>query len=164
MLAYSVLFQPPVSRRAWLIGTAAAVGCSRRRSRGFPGYAFVANAGARTLAVVDLNAFDLARQIGMDAAPSTVLSSPLGPAAYVLMPEIGTVCEIDAAGLKGASKTRLGSPAVEMRLAADGKSLWVLQPRALVRLDGKHLRAVQSIALPGAAGDFDLTSDGRAAV
>jgi YVTN family beta-propeller protein len=51
-----------------------------------------------------------------------------------------------------------------MRLAADGKSLWVLQARALVRLDSGRLRAVETIPLPGGAVDFDLTADGRAAV
>jgi hypothetical protein len=134
------------------------------QSRGFPGYAFVANAGARTVAAVDLNAFVLARQIGMDSAPGAVLANPLRPGVYVLMPESGAVCEIDAARLAVVRKTRPGNPAVAMRLAADGKSLWVLQARALVRLDSSRLRAVETIPLPGVAGDFDLTGDGRAAV
>src|ERR1700691_3545269 len=82
----------------------------------------------------------------LDGAPGAVLANPLRPAVYVLMPESGAVCEIDAAKLAVARKTRLGNPAVAMRLAADGKSLWVLQPRALVRLEGSRLRAVQAIA------------------
>jgi YVTN family beta-propeller protein len=80
------------------------------------------------------------------------------------MPESGAVCEIDAAKLVVVRKTRLGNPALAMRLAADGKSLWVLHARALVRLEGNRLRAVQSIPLAGAATDFDLTGDGRAAI
>jgi YVTN family beta-propeller protein len=146
------------------MGAAALAGCARRRSRGFPGYAFVANAGARTVAAVDLNAFVLARQIGMDSAPGAVLANPLRPGVFVLMPESGAVCEIDAARLAVVRKTRPGNPAVAMRLAADGKSLWVLQTRALVRLDSSRLRAVETIPLPGVAVDFDLTGDGRAAV
>ena len=67
-----------------------------------------------------------------------MLSNPQRPGVYVLMPESGTVCEIDAAKLAVARKTRLGNPAVAMRLAADGKSLWVLQARALVRLEGSR--------------------------
>ncbi len=106
----------------------------------------------------------LAKQIGMDAAPGVILPSPLRPAAYVLVPESGAVCEIDAAKLTIARKTRLGGPAVSMRVAADGKSLWVLQPRALVRLEANRLRPSQTIPLPGVADDFDLTPDGRAAV
>ena len=164
MLAYFVPFRRLLTRRAMLAGTAALAGCARRKSRGFPGYAFVANAGARTVAAVDLNAFALAKQIGLDSAPGAVLSNPLRPGVYVLMPESGAVCEIDAAKLTVVRKTRLGGPAVAMRLAADGKSLWVLQARALVRLEGSRLRAVQTIKLPGAAGDFDLTGDGRGVV
>jgi len=164
MLAYFVPSQRPPTRRALLMGAAALAGCARRRSRGFPGFAFVANAGARSVAAVDLNAFVLARQIGMDSAPGAVLANPLRPGVFVLMPESGVVCEIDAATLAVVRKTRPGNPAVAMRLAADGKSLWVLQARALVRLDSSRLRAVETIPLPGVAVDFDLTADGRAAV
>jgi YVTN family beta-propeller protein len=164
MLAYFVSLERSLTRRALLAGTAALAGCARRKSRGFPGYAFVANAGARTVAAVDLNTFVLAKQIGMDGAPGAVLSNRLRPGVFVLLPESGVVCEIDATKLAVVRKTRLGNPAVAMRLAADGKSLWVLQARALVRLEGSHLRAVKSIPLPGVATDFDLTGDGRAAV
>jgi len=164
MLAYFVPSHGPPTRRALLMGAAALAGCARRRSRGFPGFAFVANAGARNVAAVDLNAFVLAKQIGMDSAPGAVLANPLRPGVYVLMPESGAVCEIDAARLAVVRKTRPGTPAVAMRLAADGKSLWVLQARALVRLDSGRLRAVETIPLPGGAVDFDLTADGRAAV
>jgi len=164
MLAYFVPLERPPTRRALLAGAVLLAGCARRRSRGFPGYAFVANAGARTVAVVDLNAFVLAKQIGMESAPGAVLANPLRPGVYVLMPESGVVCEIDAARLAMIRKTRPGNPALAMRLAADGKSLWVLQARALVRLEGSRLRAVETIPLPGMAGDFDLTGDGRAAV
>jgi len=164
MLAYSAPFQPSLTRRALLLGSVAAIGCARRRGRGFPGYAFIANAGAHTISAVDLSTFALARQIGMDSAPASVLSSTLRPAAFVLLPESGSVCEIDAVKLAMVRKTRLGGPAISMRPAADGKSLWVLQPQALVRLEGARLRAVESIPLPGVAGDFDLTTDGRAGV
>src|SRR5258708_1710293 len=116
MLAYSVTFQPKLTRRAVLLGAFAGTGCARRRGRGFPGYAFIANAGARTVSAVDLNAFVLARQIGLDAAPSMVLRSSLRPAAYVLTPESGAVWEIDAAKLTVARKTRLEGPALSMRV------------------------------------------------
>lgn len=164
MLAYFVPFAGSFSRRALLLGTAATVGCGMRKSRGFPGYALVANAGARTVAAVDLNAFVLARQIGVDSAPGAVLAHPARPAAYVLLPDSGIVCEVDATRLAVARRARLAGPAVGMRLQPDGSALWVLQPRALVCLETTHLRTVNSIRLPGTAGDFDLTGDGRAAV
>ncbi len=164
MLAYFVPLERSLSRRALLVGGAALAGCARRKSRGFPGYAFVADAGARTVSAVDLNGFVLAKQIGLDGAPGAVLGNRLRPGVFVLMPESGAVSEIDAAKLAVVRTARLGNPAVAMRLAADGKSLWVLQARALVRLEGSHLRAAQTIRLPGGAGDFDLTGDGRAVV
>ena len=164
MLAYSVPSNASFTRRGFVLAAAASVGCARRKGRGFPGYAFISDAGARTVSAVDLTSFVLARQIGMEAAPSAIVSSLLRPAAYVLIPETGAVCEIDAAKLAVVRKSRAGNPAVSMRSDADGKSLWILQPRALVRLDANHLRTAQSIALPGVAGDFDLTSDGHAAV
>jgi YVTN family beta-propeller protein len=51
-----------------------------------------------------------------------------------------------------------------MHLTPDGKSLWVLQSRALVRVELSRLRAVQAIPLPGVADDFDLAGDGHAAI
>ena len=157
---------PPdsISRRALLLGTAGAFGCSRRKGRGFSGYAFVATAGGRAVAAVDLNTFTLAKRIGLEGVPDTVIPHPLRPAVYVLMPESGAMCEIDAATLKVARTVRLGAPAISMRLAPDGESLWVLQARTLVRLDRDRLRTVQSIGLPATAEDFDLSRDGRAAI
>src|SRR5271165_634802 len=96
MLAYFVPSQLSLTRRALLLSGAALAGCGRRRSRGFPGYAFVANAGTHSVAAVDLNAFVLVRQIAVESTPGAILSNPLRPAVYVLLPESGTVCEIDA--------------------------------------------------------------------
>jgi len=163
MLTYFGPSEPRFSRRALLLGAALA-GCSRRKSRGFPGYAFVANAGARTVAAVDLNSFVLARQIGMDSAPGTVIANPRPAGVYVLLPETGVVCQIDVAKLAVVRKTRAGSTAIAMRLADDGKSLWVLQARALTLLKTGHLRVAAQIRLPGAPTDFDLADDGRAAI
>jgi len=163
MLTYFVPNERRWSRRALLLA-GLPLGCARRRWRGFPGYALVANASSRTVSAVDLNTFVLARQIGMEAAPGDVLRNPLRPSAYVLIPDTGAVCEIDGAKLAVSRKTRLGGTAVGMLLAGDGKSLWVLQPRALVRLESGRLRPVETIQLPAAAGAFDLTADGRAAV
>src|SRR5580700_7792386 len=99
--------QRSFTRRDLLAGATALAGCARRKSRGFPGYAFVANAGARTVAAVDLNSFVLAKQFGLDSAPSDVLSNPQNPGVYVLLPESGVVCEIDATKLAVSHKTRL---------------------------------------------------------
>jgi YVTN family beta-propeller protein len=163
MLAHFLPFEGWLSRRAWLLGTAAALGCGRKKGKGFPGYALVANAGERAVAAVDLTVFAVARRIGLEAPAGAVIAHPARHAAYVLMPESGGVWEIDAAALAVARKTRLRGPAVGMRLSPDGQSLWVLQPRALVRMD-ERLRIIQTIKLPGTAEDFDVSLDGRAAI
>ena len=116
------------------------------------------------MAVVDLSTFRLAKRIGLEAAPDTVIPHPRRPAVYVMMPSSGEVCEIDTAALTVARTVRLGAPVISMRCSVDGESLWVLQARALVRLDCGRLQAVQSIRLPATAEDFDLSGDGRAAV
>jgi YVTN family beta-propeller protein len=139
-------------------------GCAHRRSRGFAGYAFVANAGARTVAAVDLSAFVLAKQIGLDGAPGAILANPLHPGVFVLLPESGGICEIDAAKLAVSRKMSAGGPALAMRLAADAKTLWVLQPRALKRFALGNPKSIDTIRLPGAATDFDLSATGLAAV
>lgn len=157
-------FQSRFSRRALLFSAIFAPACGRRKGRGFPGYAFVANAGSRSLSAVDLTKFALVRRIGVQAAPSQVLPHSERPAVYALMPEIGQVCQIDAATFAVTGKVYLGGPAISMRNSPDGKTLWVLQPRSLARLDRDHLHPMQSIRLPGAAADFDLSRDGLAAI
>jgi len=139
-------------------------GCARKKGRGYPGYAFVANAGERTVAAVDLDRFALVKRIGIEAPPTAVIPHPQRPVVYALAPEHGVVCEIDAAALALKRKVRAGPSAVAMRLSADGKWLWVLVPRGLVRIDTDRMRAVATIRLPGAAADFDLSDDGRAAI
>ena len=155
---------PPLTRRALLASALAVTACGPRRSRGFSGYAFVANAGARTVSAVDLSSFVLAKQLAVDGAPAALVPSPLRPSVYALMPETGAICEIAAASLSILRKTRLKTSAIAMALSADGKALWVLQPRALLHLDAATLRELTSITLPALAADFDLSGDGRAAL
>ncbi|MFN7994484.1 MAG: YncE family protein [Bryobacteraceae bacterium] len=138
-------------------------GCGRRKGHGFPGYAFVSNAGGRSVAVVDLTRFAIARRIPLPGAPGPILAHPNRRSALVLLPETGLICEIDAASQAISGKQQLG-PALGMRLSEDGKSLWILQPRSLVRLDTTQLHPAQTIRLPGTATDFDLSEDSRGAI
>ncbi len=150
-----------ISRRAFLISAAAAA-CGRRKGTGYPGHLFVAAAGGRSVAAVDLTAFRLARQFSMEAAPAAVLAAPARRAVYALVPEAGLVCEIDAARLEAGRRARLGSPAAAMRMAPDGRSLWVLarDPWALVNIPLDGFRPGHRIRLPAAAAGFDISRDG----
>ena len=146
-----------ISRRTLLGGAAALAGCSHK-ARGFPGYAFVANQSGRSVAAVDLNAFTLARQIPLDGGPNTVVAHPTRSAVYVLTPENGTIYEIEASSLGIKRRTRPAQSAVSMRLAGDGRSLWILarEPRALIRVPLDSLRASSRILLAHEPGGFEL--------
>ncbi|HXA03412.1 MAG TPA: hypothetical protein VNY30_01165, partial [Bryobacteraceae bacterium] len=125
------------SRRAFILGSAAALGCGRRRATAFPGYAFVANQGEQSIAVVDLTTFSVARQIRLEAAPSAIAADRQRRAVYVLAPQNGMIYEIDATTLAVKRKLSLGAEVVSMRMAPAGGSLWLLcqSPHSLVQVE-----------------------------
>ena len=150
-----------LSRRGFLLTSAVTLGCGRRRGTAFPGYAFVANAEGRSLAIVDLTTFSVARRIPLDASPAAVIAHPDHAVIYALTPANGSVVEVDGATLAIRRKLRLGASAVGMRLAPDALSLWVLmaEPRQLVRVPLDRFTAAERIRLSGAPWDFDLGGD-----
>jgi DNA-binding beta-propeller fold protein YncE len=151
-----------ISRRALLSAGVALAGC-RKRSTGFPGYAFVANQEGQAIAAVDLTAFAVIRHIRLDAKPSDVVTSPAVNAVYALTPDSGAVHEIPMDHLEVRGKAQRGASAVSMRLS--GRSLLVLyrSPRKLSALTLDSLQPSWELALPGEPVDFDLTSDGQSA-
>ncbi len=154
-----------ISRRGLLMASAGALACGRRKATAYPGYCFVANRQGRNVAVVDLSRFRVRTQIGLDAAPTSVIAHPKKPIAYALAPANGTVYELDGVTLAVSRRMRAGSSAVEMRLAPDGRALWVLysDPPALVEAPLDSLKAARRIRLSSAAAAFDLSADGWAA-
>jgi DNA-binding beta-propeller fold protein YncE len=155
-----------ISRRGLLLASAGAVACGRRKATAYPGYCFVANRQGRNVTVVDLSRFRVRKQIALDAAPSLVIAHPEKPFAYALAPANGTVYELDAATQAVSRRMRAGSTAVEMRLAPDGRALWILyrDPPGLVEAPLDSLKAARRIRLNSAGDGFDLSVDGRAAV
>src|SRR5689334_18994434 len=124
-----------MNRRVFLMsGACAGLSCSRPPATGFPGHAFIANEESRSVAVVDLSTFRVAREIRIDGAPTAVVSHPRRPAVYVLTPATGTVHEIDPAAFTVRRKLHAAPSAVSMRLAGD--SLWTLsrEGRLLVEI------------------------------
>jgi YVTN family beta-propeller protein len=152
------------SRRAFVLGSGGALACGRQRATGFPGYAFVANSGAQSVAAVDLTSFTVVRQIRLDSAPASVAAHPEREAAYVMAPQSGTIYEIAAASLAVKRKLSLKATAVAMRLAPGGAFLWVLcrSPHVLIRVALDNF-GVARLKLPAEPMDFDLSSDGLAA-
>jgi len=154
-----------MNRRTFLFGSLAAMACGRRRATGFPGYAFVANAGERSVAAVDLTDFSVVRQIRLDAEPSGVVAHGGRRAVYALMPENATIFEIDGAGLAVKRKLSLKGTAISMRLDPVAADLWVLcrSPHALVRVGLDRFQVSLRVKLPAEPVDFDLSVDGAAA-
>jgi YVTN family beta-propeller protein len=140
------------------VAGAALLSACGRKAKGYPGYAFVANHGARSVAAVDLRDFTLARQLALEGAPAMVAAHAGRRAVYVLAPEIGTIYEILSSPLGIARRVRPVQSAVSMRMSADGESLWVLgrEPRALVEVPIAHFRAGKRIALAHEPADFEL--------
>jgi len=155
-----------ISRRGLLMASAGALACGRRKATAYPGYCFVANRQGRDVTVVDLSRFRVRKQIALDAAPSLVIAHPDKPLAYALAPANGTVYELDAATLAVSRRMHAGSSALEMRLAPDGRALWILyrDPQALVEVPLDSLKAARRIRLSPAPSGFDLSADGLAVV
>jgi YVTN family beta-propeller protein len=152
------------SRRVLLVSSAALLACSRRKATRYPGYCFVANHDARSIALVDLSTFRLLRPIRLDAAPSAVLSHPRLPRVLALAPSPATVYEIDAASFAVTRQIRVGGQAAGMLLAGSDV-LWVLcrEPAALVEIPLDSFRPRRRIPLPDPPDDFDISGQ-RAAV
>jgi YVTN family beta-propeller protein len=155
----------PVSRRALLLAPLAAAGCGRRKARAFPGYCFVANRQSQSVAAVDLTHFRVRRQIRLDGEPSAVLAHPAAPRVLVMVPETGTVYEIDAGTLAIARRARAGNRAVAMQLAPGNNALWVLyaDPASLVEFPLESLRPGRRVRLGAPPDSFDLSTQ-RAAI
>jgi DNA-binding beta-propeller fold protein YncE len=158
---------PPMTRRAWLLASTAALSCGRKRATGFPGYCFVADQADRSVIAVDLQRFRIAKRIPLDAAPTAlaVSANPARPRVCALAPEGGVVYEIDAAGLAVERRSSAGSQAVAMRFAPTG-TLWVLyrEPAMLASSPLDNFRLARRVMLPAPPDSFDLSADGRAAV
>lgn len=139
----------------------AIAGCGKKRSTGFPGYAFVANEEGRAIAAVDLTAFAVIRHIRLDGQPTEVVASPAVRSLYALTPRTGTVHEIAIDTLKPGRRVQRGAAAVSMR--ANGPSLLVLyrSPRKICAIALDNAQPLWEMSLPGEPFDMDATPDGQ---
>jgi YVTN family beta-propeller protein len=150
-----------LSRRAWLVGSAAALGCSHPKATGFRGLCFVANEAGRSVGVVDLSHFRVRKRIALDAAPSQVIAHPSQHRTFVLSREGGSLYEIDAVKLEVSRHGRGGNTAVAMQLSATGDAVWVLysDPALLVEFPLTTMRPGRKIRLGSVPHAFDVNGD-----
>ncbi len=149
------------TRRAFLAGgMGALVACSRKKARGFSGYAFVANQEGGAVAAVDLEVFAVARHIRVDGAPTAVIARP--HRAYALTPQNGCVHEIRTGNLTLFGKLQVARSAILMRLAPDRPTLYVSSsdPKQLVALSLDPMAVEWTLPLPHVPVDLDVSPDG----
>lgn len=153
-----------LDRRRFLLSAAGLAACGRDLAKPFNGAAYIASEAARTVSIVNLSTFKLSKQVALDAEPASVLAS--ASRVYVLTPSNGTVTELEAASGNVLRRHRLAASAVIMRIAPDGKSLWLLacDPQALIQLDLKTQRIGRTIKLSKPVLDFDLSTSAPLAV
>jgi DNA-binding beta-propeller fold protein YncE len=154
-----------VNRRTFLISGAAAMAACKKQSS-FAGYAFVANADANALAVVDFVALAVTRRVALGARPADVIAPADKPYVYVSTPDNGTVLEVDPLRSAVQRRAKFGRPLRAMRLGRDQQHLWVLvsQPSELVRLSLSDFKPTARIRLSGEASNFDISRSGDTAV
>ena len=144
-------------------GLLASSACGRRRSRGFRGFAFVANEAGRAIAVVDIGALAVARNIPLDGAPSSIITGTKRPFVYALTPASGTVHEVAVDRLSFTRKLAVGATALGMQLSPDESALyvWSRNPRALFRIDLDAWKVDWRLALPEEPNDFVAAADNK---
>ncbi len=155
-----------ISRRS-ILALPLLAACSRKRPTGFSGYAFVANEEGKAIAVVDLEAFAVAKHIALEDAPSQVIAGVNGSSVFALTPGSGSVQEIQADRLTFRRKLQVASAGASESLTAapspDGQLLYVLskQPRNFTAVDTQALRILWRVALPEEPVEFAITKEGK---
>ena len=149
-------------RSAIFGGLCAFASCTRRKARGFSGYAFIANQEGGAVAAVDLEVFAVARHIRVDGAPTAVVAVPIRNRVYALTPENGSVHEIRTSNLTFSRKLQVAGAAIAMRLAPNAPLLYVLcrDPRRLVAIALDSMSVDWTFPLPADPVDFDVAPDG----
>lgn len=110
-----------LARAPVLLGVLAVLGsCTRRPPPPRPYLAFVANEVSNTLAVVNLASFQMIASIPVAPEPVRVLARPHARELFVLS-RSGTVSVITYPELRVTASIRIGSPAANLVMSADGR-------------------------------------------
>ncbi len=150
-----------IDRRGFLVaGAAMAAACRRAKAPRYNGFAFVSLRDEKAIAAVSLSSFQLAKQIPVDSAPGLLIAHPQGNRVLGLLPSSGTIVEIDARTLAVERRSRALGPAVDMRLATNGRLLWVLLRDSVIAWDLDRWQRVTWIRLPNAPNGMDLDDSG----
>lgn len=152
--------RPVFTRRQWL-ALAPMVGltaCSGRHATGYPGFAVISLAGESSVAIVNLNTFQVDGRTEYRTAPSTVATSD--DTAYVLTPADGTVHTVSPNARKSSgASARFSSELDFLRLTAEPNPRLVAvssNNRELVAARLSDLRPERRVRLQAAAAGLDI--------
>lgn len=147
-----------ITRRSFVGGAMAMAACNRHLATGFPGFAIVASEAEHNVSALSLERFRVARQLGLEAAPSSVIAVATPPVVLCLLPERGTVLGIDNEAVAVRQRTRVADESLTMALDQDSNRVWVLNksPNTLVAVDLATFRAGARIRLPGVPASLDI--------
>lgn len=157
-----------VTRRQWLAASSLvlAASCTRKKVSGYPGYALIATAGEKSLPAVDLLSFQVAKTIGLNAPPTSVVSSAAGDRNYVLTPSSGSIHLLDG-NLNKRTWRRMADSLSEIRLMPDGKRIvatGTAGKNELVEADADSLAVQARHPLSGQPVSLDVAPTGYAAI
>ncbi len=141
-------------------GMGLASACGRKSGAGYAGYALVAAAGEQSITVVDLSEFRVFKQVGVGAAPKTILAGNDGT-SLVLTPETGSVHLLDNRFNRVLSK-KVADRLSGVQLTRGGKRVMAIAgpSRELMELDASTLHVVRRWKLGGEPVSLDVSLDG----
>lgn len=150
------------SRREFLAaGGSLAAGCTGKHAEGYRGFAYVAVAGSRTVAAIDLLSFSLRRSIPLSCQPSILIAHPdsqksIAFAAGKAEDGAAILERVDLSAGKTAARVTVGSGNPVVRKDARG-SIWTSagDPR-LHAWSADGLRPVAQVSLAARVVDFDI--------
>lgn len=152
--------RPVFTRRQYLAlaPMAALAACGGRHATGFPGFAVISLAGDSSVAIVNLNTFQLTGRKEFRTAPGIVSTS--GDTAYVLTPADGTVHAVNPGDRKSSGiSARFSSELDFLRLTAEQNPRLVTASsanRELVVAGLADLRPQRRVHLQTPAAGLDI--------
>lgn len=153
------------TRRGFLAaGGLLAAGCGSKHAEGYRGFAYVAVAGSRTVAVVDLLSFSLRRGIPLSCQPSLLIAhpDPAKPVAFVGgKADDGTAVleQVDLSLRKTVARVIAGTGNPVMRKDRRGFIWTSAGDTRLHAWSAGNLRPMAQIGLAARAIDFDVVPD-----
>ncbi len=123
--------------------------------------AFVSNAAARTLSVIDIPRLQKIRDIPLDARPGAIAYSRLSEAVYLADADKGDILVVDAAKHGLAARVSAPPGIARLRFAPGDRFCFALNPAAdrVHILDAATNRLVQSAAVEGGPEQVAFSGD-----